>query len=125
MEIWDPKKELSEASNDIPKKVEACTNKAFPFLDMELYWNDVDKLNFKVHLKPNQQLKHLNNSSNHHKPCKKNIAQGVFTRLARLTTINDNNKNKSIKELYPSHVIALENAGLLDDDINVPTILEA
>ena len=24
MEVWDPKKELTEASNDVPNKVEAC-----------------------------------------------------------------------------------------------------
>ena len=69
-EIWDPRKELEEASNDAPE-VEVVNDEYFPFLDMEMFWNNEcnDELHFKVHMKPNQQLKCLNSDSNHHQPC--------------------------------------------------------
>ena len=36
------------------------TNKVFPFLDLELFWDDSGRLEFKVHQKKNQLLKYLN-----------------------------------------------------------------
>ena len=58
-------------------KVTVHIGQAFPYLDMELHWNDKGKLNYRVHLKPNQQLKYLNRSSTHTNPCFKAIPHGV------------------------------------------------
>ena len=45
-------------------KVSIDTQEYFPFLDMELFWNQ-EKLSTRIHLKPNQQLKYLNSDSTH------------------------------------------------------------
>ena len=45
------------------KKVTVNDNDFFPCLNMEMFWMENDDLNFRIHLKPNQQLKHLNSGS--------------------------------------------------------------
>jgi len=35
------------------EKINTDTSEAFPFLDMELYWNEDNHLNYHVHLKKN------------------------------------------------------------------------
>ena len=52
-----------------PNKVTAETRLAFPYLHMELHWAPNNGLRFRVHLKPNQQLKYLNKGSSHTKAC--------------------------------------------------------
>jgi hypothetical protein len=58
-------------------QVSATTDSTFPFLDMELSWTSDATLSFGVHLKPNQQLKYLNNSSSHTDSCLKAITNSV------------------------------------------------
>jgi GIY-YIG catalytic domain len=95
----------------------------FPYLDMELFWSQNGELNFRVHLKPNQMLKYLNQGSAHTKACLRAIPAGVCKRLAKLTSINNTNRNQRLDLLYPHHFKALENANLLLDKI--PTLQEA
>ena len=95
---------------------------AFPYLDMELYWSEKEELQFRVHLKPNQELKYLNRGSTHTEPCFKAISSGVFQRLVKLTTVTPKNENKTIDEMYPKHTEALRRAELIED--KTPTMRE-
>ena len=64
MDIWDANNTqlLPQPANK--EKVTICAKNAFPYLDMELYWRN-DELKFRVHIKPNQQIKYLNKGSAH------------------------------------------------------------
>ena len=75
-----------------------------------------------MHLKPGQQLKYLNDASSHPPHCFKAITKGVFGRLASLTSLTDESRYKSIKDLYPRHLEALNLAGLSPK--YVPTLQE-
>jgi len=110
VDVWDPDAPTGSVSSD-SKFVTICTDDAFPYLDMELYWRD-DDLKFKVHLKPNQKLKYLNKGSRHTSPCFKSIPSGVIRRLSILTSLTPENENVPINELYPEHTKALEIAHL-------------
>ena len=89
---------------------------------MELHWANNGELQFRVHLKPNQELKYLNKGSTHTKACFKATPAGVFNRLAKLTTMTDENKDKTLKMLYPKHIGILEKAGLITEE--TPTLLQ-
>jgi hypothetical protein len=67
-------------------KLSVDTNQAFPYLDMERYWNSRGILLFCVHLKPNQQLLYLNRGSSHTWSCYRAIESGVLGWLAKLTS---------------------------------------
>jgi len=111
IEIWDPKNEMvDDIKHD---KTKICKKKNFPFLDIELFYNDVDNLRFRVHLKENQKLKCLNKPSVHTKACFKSMPNSVFKRLTRLATINNDNTNKSVDKIYPDHIKALRKAELI------------
>ena len=81
--VWGADKEDSSEST----KVTVDTNSFFPFLDMELFWNNNGELNHRVHLKENQELKYLNKGSCHTKACFKAIYNGVSGKLAKLTEL--------------------------------------
>jgi hypothetical protein len=71
--------------SSLPKDVPTINRKEnFPYLDMEKYWRE-ESLEFKVHLKPNQQLKYLNVGSAHTDACFKSITSGIIRRLSILT----------------------------------------
>ena len=93
-------------------KVTITTEKAFPYLDMEISWQQ-DKLHFGVHLKQNQLLKYLTEGSMHTKPCYKAIPEGVYNRLGKLTTLTEENKDKPISDIYPIHHNKLQQAGIV------------
>ena len=84
---------------------------SFPYLDMELYWRE-DQLKFRVHLKPNQQLKYLNKGSTHTNATFKSIPSGVIKRLSKLTSATPENENLPMNEIYPTHAAAMEKAEL-------------
>ena len=77
-----------------------------------MFWAKKEELNFNVHLKPNQELKYLNRGSNHTKATFKAIPHGVLSRLAKLTTMTDENENVRMNALYPEHTDALAKAKL-------------
>jgi hypothetical protein len=89
------------------------TDICFPFLDMELSWNEKRELSFGVHLKLNQQLKYLNKGSAHTKDCFLAITNGVCKWVTKLTSIDESNENKRLDEVYPLHFQALLHADLL------------
>ena len=91
--------------------VTVCTNDSFPYLDMEFYWSD-DNLLFQVHMKPNQQVKYLNQGSTHRKDVFKAIPSGVMGRLAKLTSQTEENGDVRIDILYPEHATALSMSDL-------------
>ncbi len=51
-------------------------------------------------------------ANQHTKHYFKAITKGVFKRLAKLTTAHKSNENAKLKDLYPKHRKALENANL-------------
>ena len=121
-EIWNP----SAAENEEPrnKNVTIRTEQSFPYLDMELYWRE-NELNFRIHLKPNQQLKYLNKGSTHTNATFKAIPNGVLKRLANLTSANPETENKRLNELYPQHALALEKAQLTSASSENPTLKDS
>ena len=95
------------------EKVSIEKGKTFPYLDMELFWSPEQELQFRVHLKPNQELKYLNKGSTHTNACFRAIPSGVFGRLAKLTTVKLDNMDKTMEELYPKHIEVLRKAELI------------
>ena len=129
MEIWADQATQPMAHPPINKKdpVQVNNTSHFPYLDMELHWHNHQDLHFKVHLKPNQQLLYLNKESTHTTACFNAIPLGVCHRLAKLTTITNENANTSLKTLYPNHFAALEHANLINNRTMpvIPTLQEA
>ena len=115
--MWIPGGEQPE--NPDPK-VSVVTAEAFPYLDMEMYWDSDEHLSFRVHMKDNQQLKYLNKGSLHTKSCYKAIPEGVYNRLGKLTTMNESNQMTLVSNLYPTHFQKLRQAGLVRG--NSPTL---
>jgi len=111
---------LPTEQNDPKTSVE--TGNFFPHPDTELVWATNGNLQFRVHLKPNQQLKHLNACSIHTKACFKAIPSGVHKRLPQQTTITETNKNLPLDKIRPQHVQALQHAGPVTK--KVPTLTE-
>ena len=64
-------------------------------------------------MKENQKLKYSNSDSTHAKCCLKAIPNGIFGRLAKLTSALRKNLNTTIDELCPNHTKALKIAGLV------------
>ena len=118
--IWDPTNHHDPASIQSPT-TSILKTEAFPFLDMEMLWNPNSELSFRVHLKENQQLKYLNKGSAHTPGCFKAIPSGVIKRLTKLTSIDENNTDSKLSDLYPTHFEALSNAKLIKEE-NVPTL---
>ena len=108
--MWTPG---ANTENGTTSKVTTVTDRAFPYLDMEMKWKDND-LCFGVHVKPNQQIQYLNYGSMHTNACLKAIPEGVFNRLGKLTTVTDETKDLPIDRIYPRHVHKLQQAGLID-----------
>ncbi len=109
-EIWN----CDAPENIVPsnENVKINRKKAFPYLDVEMYWLD-DDLKFRVHLKENQLLKYLNKGSAHTRACFKAIPNGVTRRLASLTSMTPENADTRLDILYPDHASALTRAGLI------------
>eukprot|EP00957_Ditylum_brightwellii_P024122 1819217-Ditylum_brightwellii.AAC.1 len=85
----------------------------FPFLDMKMNWDgESGEMRFLVFRKPNQALKYVDRENMHRPTTFKSIANGVFTRLARLTSKIAANENACIDEIYPDHAKALFMANL-------------
>ena len=89
---------------------------------MELIWSKQKELQFQVYMKPNQQMKYLNKGSTHTGATFKAIPNWVYQRLAKLTTMTEENENLTSKKSYPTHFKALEHAGLVKGKI--PTLKE-
>ena len=117
-DLWDPTGENIAMTGDC--QVSTTSKSTFPFLDMELYWNQDQDLRFRVHLKPNQQLMYLNRGSTHTRCCYKAIQKGVFGRLGKLTSVDGDNASKRLSDLYPDHFTALERAKVIRG--TVPTL---
>eukprot|EP00957_Ditylum_brightwellii_P165861 12627707-Ditylum_brightwellii.AAC.1 len=69
-------------------------------------------MQFLVFWKPNQALKYVDKNSTHRPTTFKSIANGVFTRVARLTSKIAANQNARIDDIYPDHAKALFTADL-------------
>eukprot|EP00957_Ditylum_brightwellii_P087694 6677604-Ditylum_brightwellii.AAC.1 len=78
----------------LDKKEEVVTvvyNAKFPFLNMEMFWDKNGEMRASIHCPTTF----------------KSIANGVFTRIARLNPNTATNQNLQIDELYPDHAEAL------------------
>ena len=84
----------------------------FPFWDMDLYWLGKGELRFKIHLKPNQELKYLIKGSMHPKSCLAAIPRGLMKRMASLTSATKDTLDVEVDQLYLKHAKALEWAGI-------------
>ena len=108
--IWDRGKESIGTDKDI---VSLDGSDKLSYLDMYLGWNeDETGLTFSVYRKPGQRLKYVDNLSCHTPATRRAIPEGVFKRLAKLTSWSPENENRTIRDLYPSHAEALEKAAL-------------
>jgi len=114
------RREMPTEQND--HKISIETGNFFPYLDTELVWATNGNLQFRVHLKPNQQLKHLKADSIRTKACFKAIPSGVYKRLSKLTTITETNKNLPLDKIYPHHFQALQQVELVTNKF--PTLTE-
>jgi GIY-YIG catalytic domain len=120
--IWMPSPNSINLTEVMDNNVTAERKETFPYLDMELKWATNKKLSFQVHLKPNQQLKYLNKGSAHTNACFKAIPAGVYHRLTKLTSMDENNADKCLEDIYPEHFKALRRANLITNKI--PTLRE-
>ena len=71
--------------------------KVFPFIDLELFWDDSEKLELQVHRGKNQLLKYLNKGITHTKATLKAIPNVILNILAKLISRTEENSNMSIK----------------------------
>eukprot|EP00957_Ditylum_brightwellii_P163977 12484836-Ditylum_brightwellii.AAC.1 len=98
------------------KKVKLVAKDAFLYLDMQLSWKK-DDLSFSVYHKENQTIKYVNRESCHQTVVFKSIPAGVFTRMGRLTSIPEENKDVPIMSLCTTHANALKKANPLPKKI--------
>ena len=92
-ETWNPGGRPSRSET---KTTSMVTNKVFPFLDLEFFWDDSGRLEFQVHRKKNQLLKYLNKKITHTKSTFKAIPNGVLNRLSKLASIIEKNAKMNI-----------------------------
>lgn len=76
----------------------------FPFLDVGIKANDNGSIHFVATRKENQLVKYVSSSSDHTQTVLRAIPLGVLERLAKLTSLLEEKKNKSMLELYPAYV---------------------
>ena len=98
------------------------TDKVFPFLDLELFWDDRGRLEFQFHQNKNQLLKYLNKEITQKEATFKAISNGVLNMLAKITSRIEEKAKISLKKNYPDHSNALARAGL--GLKNFPTLKE-
>ncbi len=119
MEIWRtglPLRMLKGLEVTVPGiRTFACVsvngNYSFPYLDIQLLWNNAGKIKFNIYKKPGELIKYLNTNSHHHKNCKTAVLQGMELCLAPLTTVLVDNKNLSLLNIHPDKHEALCTAG--------------
>ena len=103
MVIWESTEDKLGKEIKVNDEVTIYRGKYFPYLDIQMNWNESGELVFGVYRKPNQVLKYLNKGSSHTEACMAAIPYGVAGRLAKLTTRNAENETKSLSKLYPDH----------------------
>jgi len=117
-EVWNIDEDIEITIN----KLTIIKQSHFPYLDMEMYWNERHELKFQVHMKPNQKLKYLNSDSTHMPSTFRAIPSGVLGRLSRLTSKSKSLDNTTIDKVYPHHSRALQIAGIAPEKF--PTFKE-
>eukprot|EP00957_Ditylum_brightwellii_P150726 11476349-Ditylum_brightwellii.AAC.1 len=126
-ELWQPpaadKMNLLVRRDKKEEGVTVIYDAKFPFLDIEIFWDEKGEMRFQVYRKENQVLKYVDKANTHRPTTFKSIANGVFTRLARLTSNTATNQNLQIDELYPDHAEALFTADLASP-MDFPTFKE-
>jgi hypothetical protein len=92
MEIWHPGK-ISQPLPTLEVLVEGIGTfhqvsingiTSFPYLDIQLSWNDKGKLYFGVYKKPGKLVKYLNHDSHHHHHHRAAVLAGVKLCLSLL-----------------------------------------
>eukprot|EP00957_Ditylum_brightwellii_P181742 13845328-Ditylum_brightwellii.AAC.1 len=89
------------------KRVKLCTKNAFPFLDMNMMWDNMGFLRFGVYHKEGQAINYVDHSSCHRSCTFKSIALGVYLQLGRLTSKTTENGKKRLNKIHPEHAEAL------------------
>lgn len=119
MDIWKPEE---ESRTVIPKVMNVVGGNAFPYLDMEMAFDEENDLCFAVYTKPNFQSKYLDVKSTHTAAMKSSVPRGVSIRLAGLTTRTAANENSSLSSLYPKVHATLKKSGHLKGDSRLPKL---
>jgi hypothetical protein len=88
-------------------------NKLFPYLDIQISWNDKGRPHFNVYKKPGELVKYLNHDSHSHCSHKTAVLSGVELRLPLLTTKTADNLKKNMLDIYPDKNDALTITGQL------------
>ena len=117
-EVWG----IEDDEKIVNKNLTIIKDKVFPYLDMEMFWNDRGELVFQIHLKPNQKLKYLNEDSTHLPSTFREIPAGVLNRLSLLTSKSKALENVRIDTIFPKHAEALRIARISPDTF--PTFKE-
>ena len=111
--IWDKGKKNIGTDKDI---LSLDGSDRLSYLDMYLGWNETETgLTFSVYRKPGQRLKYVDNLSCHTPATRMAIPAGVFKRLAKLTSWDPGDENRTVRDLYPAHALALTKAELDPD----------
>ena len=97
MEIWKP----NSPPEEVPRysdKITVCRDEAFPYLDLEMYWRNVE-LQFRVHLKPNQNSSTLVPGLPHRPPCENpsNLHLAQWRQWKKKTTLNLNSTRAGMR----------------------------
>ena len=75
--------------------VSEITTYTLPYLELEFFWNNENKLELKVHQRANKNIKHINKSITHTNKKFKAIPIGIFNWLAKLTSKSRKFSNES------------------------------
>ncbi len=89
---------------------------SFPYLDIQLLWEEMGHLNFNVYQKPGKLVKYLNTTSHHNKNHKAAVLSGIESCLALLITVTADNEHLSMSDIYPNKHESLSVAGQLKPD---------
>jgi hypothetical protein len=129
MEVWRSGHESSPLSNSSVSlegkgtfdRITINGNRSFPYLDINLSWDESNKLIFDVQRKPGKLVKYLNTDSHHHQH-HKIVLKGVKLRLVLLLTMTASNVNLSMSNIYPDKHEALSIAGQIKPNGKMRTL---
>lgn len=109
---------------DVKKTGETLTttSDSFPFLGMNLHWDEGGDLCFEVCNKPGQRIKHVGKDSTHTPATLATAPKEVLKRLARLTSNPPHLRHKMMDQIHPEHAAALRSASLIN---KFPTLQQA
>ena len=92
MDIW----KLNVETEKLRKGVKIVGGNSFPYLDLNMNFNEEDELNFSVYWKPDYKTRYMNSGIKHMESCLKIIHTRLSIRLSGLTTKSKANENNNL-----------------------------